>query len=78
MISRAALIVAWQDNLPSDEMPPRWMWTLDDDLNAHFERIKEERDKKYGTGSSDDDDDDRSSGPMLKNELAQNRGRHLR
>jgi hypothetical protein len=79
-VSRAVLILSWQENLTKDETPPRWMWALDEDLNEHFQRVKEERDRKYGTGSDDDDDDrhERPSGPMLKNELAQNRGRNLR
>jgi len=66
----------WQENLPSKEIPPRWMWALDDELNRHFEWVRKQRD--------DPDDHDRdldepaSVGPMLQNEYAKNRGRNAR
>lgn len=77
VVNWAMLIVLWQENLPEDEMPPRWMWALDDELNDYFEKLKEARKRKFGIGD-DDQDDVETSGPMLKNELAENRGRNLR
>jgi hypothetical protein len=72
-VARAALILHWQENLTEKEMPPKWMWGLDEDLNRHFERLNEER-----GGSSRDDEDDEPSGPMVKNEYARSRGRGAR
>jgi hypothetical protein len=47
-------ILNWQENLASEEMPPAWMWSLDDDLEDWFDRVKADRDEKYGRNSSDD------------------------
>lgn len=52
-----------------DEMPPRWMWHLDEELEVWFEEIDEKRKQKYSTNSSDDE-----SGNLVRNELI-NRGR---
>lgn len=72
VIGRAQMIIHWQENMLSKDMPPRWMWPLDDELNAHFERLH--------LRSPDDSDDDREpiGGAMLQNEYARNRGRNLR
>jgi hypothetical protein len=52
-------------------MPPVWMWTLDEELERHFERVKDRR--KAGITDSDDDDDD--PGLIVHNEYARGRGR---
>ena len=36
------------ENLPTDEMPAAWKWHLDWEIEAHFEQVKIEREKKYG------------------------------
>lgn len=36
------------DELPEDERPPRRMWLDDEGLKAHFDRIRRDRDAKYG------------------------------
>jgi hypothetical protein len=64
------LIVFWQENVLEKDMPPRWMWSLDEELSRHFERVRD-RD-----GSDVNDDDDRPAGPMLQNEYAKGRGRN--
>jgi hypothetical protein len=48
------------------------MWTLDEELERHFERIRAR------SGNSDDEDDEAERGGMMQNEYAKNRGRHLR
>jgi thymidylate kinase len=68
------LILAWQEHLPKKEMPPRWMWALDVELNLHFERVERQREDP----DDRDDDEPRSVGPMLENEYAKNRGRNAR
>lgn len=53
-------------------MPPEWMWLLDEDLIDHFEKVRGDREDRYGTSSRDKDDD---SGLMMQNEYAKGRGR---
>lgn len=69
-VSHAVLILGWQENLLKSEMPPRWMWALDEDLTRHFERIAADRE----SGRESDPEDE----PMMHNEYARNRGRHAR
>lgn len=69
-LAHAVMILGWQENLLEGEMPPRWTWALDEELNRHFERVKADRD----SGRDADSDD----GPMMTNEYAQDRGRHAR
>lgn len=52
-VEQALKILSWQENLPSDEMPKQWMWTLDWELENWFEKIKEAREEKYGSSKSD-------------------------
>jgi hypothetical protein len=68
-INHAIVILSWYEHLPSDEMPPRWMWHLNDELEQHFDMVKANR----GNGATNDDD-----GPMMKNEYARDRGRNAR
>lgn len=51
-IEHALRILSWQENLTSDECPPAWMWALDWEIEAWFEKIKIARDQKYGNNSS--------------------------
>lgn len=62
------MILSWQENLPEEETPPEWMWSLDHELVAWFEEVKEKRREKYG-----DPDDERETVPMMGNELAAGR-----
>lgn len=71
-LSHAVMILGWQEHLLEAEMPPRWAWCLDEELNRHFERVKSDRD------SGRDRDYDDADGPMMQNEYARNRGRHAR
>lgn len=61
------MILTWQENLPSEETPPDWMWHLDWELEGWFEEVQRKRDEKYGR---DRDDDDDVIVPMMNNELA--------
>ena len=56
-LDHAIRILAWQENLPSDEMPPRWMWNLDWELEDHFLKVDAERRKKYGGDDQSISDD---------------------
>jgi hypothetical protein len=77
-ISHAGLIANWQENLLEKEMPPVWMWALDEELDLHFKRMKAKRAAKYGADDDDDDDEPLGRTAALENELARNRGRHAR
>ena len=56
-IEHALRILSWQENLPSDEMPPRWMWNLDWELDIHFKKISQERRSKYGLDDSSSEEE---------------------
>ncbi len=60
-IEHASRVLSWQENLASDECPPSWMWNLDWEIESWFEKVKIERERKYGTNSksstSGDEDD---------------------
>ena len=66
-VEHAHLILSWQENLMDDEMPPEWMWALDEELNEWFEEVEFRRKQKYGGN------DDESTAPMMQNELARER-----
>lgn len=50
-------------------MPPEWMWPLDKAIIEWMDRVKEERDERYGR----DKDDRHERVPMMDNELAKRR-----
>jgi hypothetical protein len=64
-------ILGWFENIPSDDMPPRWMWHLTDELEQFFEELKERR----KSGQPRDDDDDLAPGQTIRNQYAKGRGR---
>lgn len=66
--SHAGMILGWQEHLSSDEMPPRWMWELEEDLQRHFEELADAR-------RSGRDFTPESAGSMMKNAYAEGRGR---
>jgi len=65
-VSHALTIISWQENLTQKQMPPEWMWTLDDELEEWFDEINE----SFGASSVEDEEP-----PMMKNTLARGRGR---
>lgn len=69
-ISHAERICDWYEHMSAEEMPPSWMWHLDDELEAHFDEVERKRKEKFGGGSSDDDEID---GPVMQNEFAKGR-----
>lgn len=60
VIEHALRIISWQENLPSDECPPSWMWHLDWEIEDWFKQLKTKRDNKYGTKTASYDDDEDS------------------
>lgn len=46
-------------------MPPEWTWKLDWELEIWFDKVKAERDKKYGTSSKDTSDSGSNNGDSL-------------
>lgn len=63
------MILNWHENLIEAEIPPRWMWELDEELADHFDRIRADRDSDRDTGDD---------GPMMQNEYALERRRNAR
>ncbi len=54
-MNHALTIISWQENLPSDEMPPYWMWHLDWEIEDWFKMVQRKRDQKYGKSSVEED-----------------------
>lgn len=71
-INYASVILSWRENLTEDEMPPSWMWHLDDELGRHFDKV---RAKRRSLGSDDDEDDVPEGSMTVRNEYARGRGR---
>jgi hypothetical protein len=71
-INHAHTILGWQENLPSEETPPEWMWSLDNELEEWFEQVEEARAEKYGRNNSRGNDDD-TIVPLVQNELTRRR-----
>lgn len=57
------MVLNWHENRPSKEIPPRWMWHLDHEINTWFERLEEERGSPSPTGRQDEE------APMMQNAL---------
>ena len=53
-MSQALTILNWQENLGSEDMPPEWMWTVDDELEIWFDEVKARREERYNAGSGDE------------------------
>ena len=70
-ISHAFVVLSWQENLPKDEMPPEWMWALEDPLEEWFEEVEAARAEKYGGRDNSRD----TTVPMMSNSLAAGRKR---
>jgi len=49
------MICSWQENMPTDDQPPEWMWPLDHELKVHFERLAEKRRSSSGGDGGDDE-----------------------
>lgn len=50
------MILDWQanQNLSTEDMPPRWMWHLDHELVAWFDRLKSARGGDAGMDKNED------------------------
>lgn len=55
-----------------DEMPPRWMWHLDDPLEDWFVDVEQRREERH-TPDSTSSNEDSSSGMWVQNEYAKGR-----
>ena len=43
-IEHGQKVISWHENLPESEIPPRWMWPLDHELEIWFVEMKRLRD----------------------------------
>lgn len=66
-IEHAYRIISWQENLVTEEVPPKWMWAHEHELEEWFEEVKALREQKYGGGPDTGHDDDPG---MMSNDLA--------
>jgi hypothetical protein len=65
-VEHAFKILDWHEHLLSEEIPPRWMWPLDEELDAWFKEVERKREEKFGSKDKDD-----PGGDMMVNELAE-------
>jgi hypothetical protein len=56
-IDHALRILYWQENLIDDEMPDKWKWHLDSELETHFKVIKDKRNSGKGSSSSSEEEE---------------------
>lgn len=70
-IEHANRVLDWQEHLRPKEIPPQWMWPLDDEIAKWLDEVMEARNE----GRSDDDSSSpnarRERTPMMSNELAE-------
>jgi hypothetical protein len=52
-ISHALKILSWHENLPSDEIPPEWMWSLDHEIEDWFIQVEYLREQKFNGGGEE-------------------------
>lgn len=62
-VRHADEILWWQENLPHEDVPPRWSWHLPWDLDRHFKDLDAKR-------LNPQRHDDREQVPMVENEAA--------
>jgi hypothetical protein len=72
-INHAMTIIDWQENLTKEEMPPEWMWHLDEEVATFLERVFRERRERMGLPPDDEGGSDGKR--MVGNELTRGRGR---
>lgn len=53
-VAKGLQVQSWLENLPSDEMPPQHIWHHSAELDAWFERVKADRERKYSTAPNGD------------------------
>lgn len=61
-LEQATRILSWQENLTEDEVPPRWMWHLDWELDTWFLEVKKKRDERFGHKPEEDYENSPESG----------------
>ncbi len=64
-IEHAQRVLGWQENLGQDEMPPQWLWVVEDELETWFEDVDRKRKEKYGSPAEDTEESE-----MMSNTLA--------
>jgi len=75
VIDHGYKIISWQENLTEEEMPPRWMWHLDWELEKWFEEIDALRKSKYAVDDREDTLMDQNEDPEVRKMKAERFGR---
>lgn len=70
-IEHAHRICDWQENMVSEEIPPKWMWCFEEELEIWFEEVDQQRKARFGGGESRGDE----NVPMMQNEMTKGRRR---
>jgi hypothetical protein len=53
-LEHAVRIISWQENLTSDDIPPKWMWPLEWELELWFVEVDRRRQSASNGGSGDE------------------------
>lgn len=56
VLNHALFIISLQENFSAEEMPPRWMWHLDWEIDTHLKLIRSKREAKYGGGGAEEEE----------------------
>lgn len=67
-IEHAHTVLDWQENLTQDEMPPQWMWHLDEEVGPFLEEVFRDRRESMGGNGNETAD-------MMSNDLSKGRGK---
>lgn len=65
-IEQANRICSWQENLTRDEIPPSWMWHLEEELQIWFQGVDDKRKSGSSTGGSEDEAPDLAQNVLAK------------
>jgi hypothetical protein len=67
-IEHAYKVVNWHENMLEEEIPPKWMWGLDWELETWFIEVKRVRENRYSSGGGSDTTE--GDGEILENEYS--------
>lgn len=69
-INKGLQISGWLENLPADEVPPQEIWHHGAELDAWFERVKAERERKYSASPTGEQWEDVPGGETVEFDVA--------
>lgn len=62
-IDHSYRVISWLENYQEEEIPPKWMWHLEWEIEPWFEEVNRARKSQYSSSGDEES-------PMEQNELA--------